>query len=73
MASSIIVFLIAIFVLYVNARILEQVAAGFIPNTPKFLKTLDSRYTMKWKVGDPLSLFYSEGEKIHAKEMGRII
>ena len=33
-ASSIIVFLIAIFVLYVNARILEQVAAGFIPNTP---------------------------------------
>lgn len=28
---------------------------------------------MKWKVGDPLSLFYSEGEKIHAKEMGRII
>ncbi|WP_293874690.1 DUF6574 domain-containing protein [Streptococcus sp. A12] len=36
MASSIIVFLIAIFVLYVNARILEQVAAGFIPNTPSF-------------------------------------
>ena len=35
-ASSIIVFLIAIFVLYVNARILEQVAAGFIPNTPSF-------------------------------------
>ena len=34
--SSIIVFLIAIFVLYVNARILEQVAAGFIPNTPSF-------------------------------------
>ena len=36
MASSIIVFLIAIFVIYVNARILEQVAAGFIPNTPSF-------------------------------------
>ena len=35
-ASSIIVFLIAIFVIYVNARILEQVAAGFIPNTPSF-------------------------------------
>ena len=35
-ASSIIVFLIAIFVLYVNARILEQVATGFIPNTPSF-------------------------------------
>ena len=35
-ASSIIVFFIAIFVLYVNARILEQVAAGFIPNTPSF-------------------------------------
>ena len=35
-ASSIIVFLIAIFVLYVNARILEQVAAGFIPTTPSF-------------------------------------
>ena len=35
-ASSIIVFLIVIFVLYVNARILEQVAAGFIPNTPSF-------------------------------------
>lgn len=35
-ASSIIVFLIAIFVLYVNDRILEQVAAGFIPNTPSF-------------------------------------
>ena len=35
-ASSIIVFLIAIFVLYVNARILEQVAAGFIPITPSF-------------------------------------
>ena len=35
-ASSIIVFLIGIFVLYVNARILEQVATGFIPNTPSF-------------------------------------
>ena len=35
-ASSISVFLIAIYVLYVNARILEQVAAGFIPNTPSF-------------------------------------
>ena len=35
-ASSIIMFFIAIFVLYVNARILEQVAAGFIPNTPSF-------------------------------------
>ena len=35
-ASSIIVFFIAIFVIYVNARILEQVAAGFIPNTPSF-------------------------------------
>ena len=35
-ASSIIVFLIAIFVLYVNARILEQVDAVFIPNTPSF-------------------------------------
>lgn len=35
-ASSIIMFFIAIFVLYVNARILEQVASGFIPNTPSF-------------------------------------
>ena len=35
-ASSIIIFFIAIFVLYVNARILEQVASGFIPNTPSF-------------------------------------
>ena len=35
-ASSIIVFLIAIFVLYVNARILEQVAVGFIPSAPNF-------------------------------------
>ena len=35
-ASSIIMFFIAIFVLYVNTRILEQVASGFIPNTPSF-------------------------------------
>ena len=35
-ATSIIMFFIAIFVLYVNARILEQVASGFIPNTPSF-------------------------------------
>ena len=35
-ASSIIMFFIAIFVLYVNARILEQVAIGFIPSAPNF-------------------------------------
>ena len=35
-ASSVVLLLIAIFVIYVNARILEQVASGFIPNTPSF-------------------------------------
>ena len=30
-ASSVVLLLIAIFVIYVNARILEQVAIGFIP------------------------------------------
>ena len=35
-ASSFVLLLIAIFVLYVNARILEQVATGFIPSAPNF-------------------------------------
>ena len=35
-ASSVVLLLIAIFVLYVNARILEQVATGFIPSAPNF-------------------------------------
>ena len=35
-ASSFVLLLIAIFVLYVNARILEQVAVGFIPSAPNF-------------------------------------
>ena len=35
-ASSVVLLLIAIFVIYVNARILEQVAVGFIPSTPNF-------------------------------------
>lgn len=35
-ASSVILLLIAIFVIYVNARILEQVAVGFIPSAPNF-------------------------------------
>ena len=35
-ASSVVLLLIAIFVLYVNARILEQVAIGFIPSAPNF-------------------------------------
>lgn len=35
-ASSVVLLLIAIFVLYVNARILEQVAVGFIPSAPNF-------------------------------------
>ncbi|MFS9039459.1 hypothetical protein QM912_02310 [Streptococcus parasanguinis] len=35
-ASSVVLFLIAIFVIYVNARILEQVAIGFIPSAPNF-------------------------------------
>ena len=33
-ASSVVLLLIAIFVIYVNARILEQVAVGFIPSAP---------------------------------------
>ena len=36
-ASSVVLLLIAIFVIYVNARILEQVAIGFIPSGSKFL------------------------------------
>lgn len=35
-ASSVVLLLIAIFVIYVNARILEQVAVGFIPSAPNF-------------------------------------
>ena len=35
-ASSVVLLLIAIFVIYVNARILEQVAIGFIPSAPNF-------------------------------------
>lgn len=35
-ASSVVLPLIAIFVIYVNARILEQVAIGFIPSAPNF-------------------------------------
>ena len=35
-ASSVVFLLIAIFVIYVNARILEQVAVGFIPSAPNF-------------------------------------
>ena len=35
-ASSVVLLLIAIFVFYVNARILEQVAIGFIPSAPNF-------------------------------------
>ena len=35
-ASSFVLLLIAIFVIYVNARILEQVAVGFIPSAPNF-------------------------------------
>ena len=35
-ASSVVLLLIAIFVIYVNARILEQVATGFIPSAPNF-------------------------------------
>ena len=35
-ASSVVLLLIAIFVIYVNARILEQVAIGFIPSVPNF-------------------------------------
>ena len=35
-ASSVVLLLIAIFVIYVNARILEQVAVGFIPSAPHF-------------------------------------
>ena len=35
-ASSVILLLIAIFVIYVNARILEQVTVGFIPSAPNF-------------------------------------
>ena len=35
-ASSVVELLIAIFVIYVNARILEQVAVGFIPSAPNF-------------------------------------
>ena len=34
--SSVVLLLIAIFVIYVNARILEQVAVGFIPSAPNF-------------------------------------
>ena len=35
-ASSFVLLFIAIFVIYVNARILEQVAVGFIPSAPNF-------------------------------------
>ena len=35
-ASSVVLLLIAVFVFYVNARILEQVAIGFIPSAPNF-------------------------------------
>ena len=35
-ASFVVLLLIAIFVIYVNARILEQVAVGFIPSAPNF-------------------------------------
>lgn len=35
-ASSVVLLLIAIFVIYMNARILEQVAVGFIPSAPNF-------------------------------------
>ena len=35
-ASSVVLLLIAIFVIYVNARILEQVAIEFIPSAPNF-------------------------------------
>lgn len=35
-ASSVVLLLIAIFVIYVNARILDQVAVGFIPSAPNF-------------------------------------
>ena len=35
-ASSVVLLLIAIFVIYVNARILEQVAIGFITSAPNF-------------------------------------
>lgn len=35
-ASSVVLLLIAVFVIYVNARILEQVAVGFIPSAPNF-------------------------------------
>lgn len=35
-ASSVVLLLIAIFVIYVNGRILEQVAVGFIPSAPNF-------------------------------------
>ena len=35
-ASSVVELLIAIFVIYVNARILEQVAVGFIPSASNF-------------------------------------
>ena len=35
-ASSVVLLLIAIFVIYVNARILEQVDIGFIPSAPNF-------------------------------------
>ena len=51
-ASSVVLLLIAIFVIYVNARILEQVAIGFI-QVLQISLTLDSNNITKRKVGEP--------------------
>ncbi len=52
-----------------NARILEQVAIGFI-QVLQISLTLDSSNITKWKVGGTPFLFYNEEERDQPKEMG---